>query len=386
MLPKIVLVTGPPLNGRDEYIHQAIELLRKDGVKVGYHHVFDYMQKVSPKFGLTNLSRENVLDVSSSRLQQIRDEAFNDIKDAIKESSNDIELISTPANFRINPSSTSSTGRINGLEIRYIELFNLNMIVVLIANLLEVRKNLLGDEAWKARVDSNLKTLAEWRRESIELVEDFQSKILSKTKNLLDITIFAKGNDAKTFADLLLSKKPRIYLSYHITEATKETLENVQIIKRKMMQDFVCIDPYAIKDWDIVTAFDNAILNDSTKVVVGDTPLTVNEVEEAINEIRAQIVFRDYDLIEGTHATVVCHLSEFASYGVMSEIIHTRTEADNPVYVLYPFKKRPSPFFEFYVGEPSNIIHNGDIEALTDLLIEKMKNDIKRSKWTRWRI
>ncbi len=52
--------------------------------------------------------------------------------------------------------------------------------------------------------------------------------------------------------------------------------------------------------------------------------------------------------------------------------------------LLYPFRRRPSPFFEFYV-ETSNIIHDGDEESLTDLLVEKMRSDLDRNKWPRWK-
>ncbi len=161
----------------------------------------------------------------------------------------------------------------------------------------------------------------------------------------MDTIVFAKGHKAETFADLLLADKPRIYLSYHITEATEETLRKVQIIRDKMMPHFICIDPYAIRDWDIVAAFDQATQTGRQEVSVAGITLTVNEIEEAINEIRAQIVSRDYDLIESTHATVVCHLAEHASYGVMSEIIHTRMAADNPVYAIVSVQKTAESLF-----------------------------------------
>jgi hypothetical protein len=67
----------------------------------------------------------------------------------------------------------------------------------------------------------------------------------------------------------------------------------------------------------------------------------------------------------------------------MSEMIFTNSFANNPVYVMYPHKRRPSPFFELYVSR-EGIIREEDIEKATSQLIAKMTNDIKAGLWPRW--
>jgi len=379
---KKILVTGPPLNGRDDYIKQTISSEKG----IGYYHIYDYMVTVAEKFGFPNVTRTNILNIPQYKLQQIRSAAFDEIDKKLRNSTNKIELISTPANFRVKPGPVAPDGRINGLNENDITKIDPDLIIVFIADLLEVKKNLLNDPVWKDRVNPDLKTLAEWRRMTIDSMMEYRERVLAQKGKVLDIIIFAKGHDFQTFNDLLIGDKPRIYLSYPITGSQDESMQKLRQIKNILKNNFVCIDPYSIKDWGIINAYDNVLRSGKSEIEIPDTDviLQLGEVTEAINEIRAQTVERDYKLIEGTHATVVCHITEDRSYGVMSEMIYTVTRACNPLYVLYPFRSRPSPFFEYY-ADPDNIIHGDEIESMTKLLSEKMLGDIEKGAWPRKR-
>jgi adenylate kinase len=157
---KVILVTGPPLNGRDDYLNTVMVLMRESGYKVGYYHVFEEMKKVALSYGVT-LSKANVLDLSRNRLNQIRSAAYQKITDALGHSNNDFDFVSTPGTFRVKPSPNSPYGRIKGLELAHLSAIHPDLIVIFIADLLEVKKNLENDEVWKERVVNNLKNLAE---------------------------------------------------------------------------------------------------------------------------------------------------------------------------------------------------------------------------------
>lgn len=382
-MSKVVLITGPPLNGRDKYINAALDIA--NDIKIGYHHVFTEMQKISGKYGITNLTRENVLEVN--RLSNIRKDAFDNIVDTIKQSNNDIDIVSTPAKFYINPTPQYPSGRVNGIEEYHLQILSPDLVVLFISDLLKVKQNLVSDDLWKSRSDASLYNLAKWRGDSIEVVKNFKAKKLQREEQILDTIIFANSHDYSTFINLIKGCIPRIYLSFHITDAPNDSLLSVEKVKQKLQNHFVCIDPYKIKDWDIIQKYDNALENGKNDINFDDfnEVLSIQEVEKAINDIRAQTVERDYQLIESCYATTVLHFSRNPSYGVMSEIIYSNINADNPVYVLYPFKKRPSPFFEFYINDPSRIIQGeNDPDTLVIDLINKMNNDINRGKWTRW--
>ena len=374
-------MTGPPGNGRDEYLIKALPKL-KSQVKVGYHHIFDYMQKVAPSYGVPNLTRDNVFDIAKSSLERIRDNAFATVSQKINNSKNQIEIVSTPAVFRVTPWGDYLTGRVDGITIDHIIQLNPAKIVVFIDDLMRVREQMKKDPLRKG-MHLTLKDLANWRRSATEICEQYADEKHAHGE-ALDIVIFAKEHPVDTFVDLLLGKKPRIYLSYHITG--EEDFRDVQRLITKLGGSFVCIDPYTIKDWDIVMAYDDAVeksqSNVSIKINYRDSlqsfsDVSMEEIEDAIDLIRTQIVERDFLLIANVHATVVYHRSENPSYGVMAEVIHSVTMVNRPVYVLYPFKTRPSPFFEHFVKHENILYGDGTIKSLEDEMVEKLKADCR---------
>jgi adenylate kinase len=372
---KIILVTGPPGNGRDEYISQAVAELQKT-TKVVHHHVFAEMQNQAPSHGVPNLRRENIFSIAKSKLERIRDSAYTAIIDSIRKSDNQIEIVSTPAVFKIAPWGDYLSGRVDGITPEHLTQLNPTSIIVFIDDLLRVREALRVDPLWKAQ-PLELKDLAEWRHLSIEIVQNYAD---SKGSPPFDWIVFARDHPIETFVDLLHGEKHRIYISYHITG--QEDFADVERFARKLSPSFVCIDPLTIKDWQIVMEHDKAIEGSKT----GDIDIEVKyrsgpqkfvgiplkEIEEAIVSIRTQIVERDFQLIASAKATVVYHKSPAPSYGVMSEIIHSVKELSRPVYVLYPFKTRPSPFFEQYV-RPENLVSGPEpVGNLEDEMVQKL--------------
>ncbi|MGI0079714.1 MAG: hypothetical protein ACRECH_08820 [Nitrososphaerales archaeon] len=158
-----------------------------------------------------------------------------------------------------------------------------DLVVIFIADLLEVKQNLYNDTVWRERVDSDLKILAEWRRESIDLIaRDAQPSVIAQNKEPLDYVIYAKAHDPQTFVDLCLAKKPRIYISFSITQASDSEKKKVQEIKSKLEEHFACLDPYSIKDWEIITAHDNALESGKDKVEIYSAGISLErrEVED----------------------------------------------------------------------------------------------------------
>jgi len=382
---KVILVTGPPDNGRDEYIKIALSKLEK--VKIGYYHVFDYMQRIATTCGIPNLTRENVFDVSKSKLEEIRDKAFSDIISKVMKSTNDIDIVSTPAIFRVPIGRDYYTGEVEGLNLEIIGHLSPDVVIVFIDDLLRVRERIKADPL-RNKLGLKLKDLADWRESSIQIAKEYVDSVKAKG-GPIDFIIFAREHPITTFIDLILGRKPRLYLSYHITG--QEDFEDIKRIIQKLNEYFVCIDPYTIKDWLIVMAYDHAIENGQEKVPIETTdpngnPVTceleISEIEEAIDLIRSQIVERDLEIIANVHATVVYHKAKEPSYGVMVEVFHSATIVHRPVYVLYPFKVRPSPFFEHYIKSTNLIQGDKPITKLEDELVEKLKAEY--DGWPTW--
>ena len=381
---KVVLVTGPPGNGRDDYLLQALPKINQKKT-CGYYHIFDYMQLVSQEHGVPNLTRNNVFKISKSTLDQIRDSAFAKVIAEIQNSSNEIEIVSTPAVFKVPHVRDYYSGRVDGIKLEYIQKLNPELIVIFIDDLLRVREK-MSDDPLRSGMNLELRDLADWAESAIQIVNEYVD-----TVGPVDTIIFAKEHKVATFVDLILKEKPRIYLSYHITG--EKDFEDIERFIEKVSSYFVCIDPYTIRDWKIVTDYDKAIdqeIEDSISIEVNYRGgqktfenIPIEEIDEAIDLIRSQIVERDLSIIANVHATVVYHKSNKPSYGVMVEVFHSSTVVNRPVYVLYPFKTRPSPFFEHFVTVPENMIRGKEnIERLEDRLIKKMVNEFE--SWPTW--
>jgi len=340
------------------------------------------MQKNAPSCDISNLKRENVFDVSKAKLDEIREKAFSQIVEEIKNSSNDIDLVSTPSIFKTQIRADYYDGKVEGLNIEIMKKLDPSLLVFFIDDLVMVRAR-VNKDALRAKLGLRLKDIAEWRESSLKIVEDYVSKTKAKSCPLV-FMIFARQHPISTFVDLVLGKKPRIYISYHITG--QRGFKDIQRFMSKLKTSFVCIDPYAIKDWQIVKAYDEAIEKNKNRVIVitkgTDGKIKINrlsldETEEAIDLIRSQIVERDLEIIANAHATVVYHKSKTPSYGVMVEVFHSRTMVQKPVYVLYPFKARLSPFFENYVNPENMIQGDRDVQKMEDTLVSKLKKDYK---------
>lgn len=380
----VILITGPPDNGRDESITQVLPILKDK--KVGYYHVFAYMQKIAPDCAIPNLTRRNVFDISKEKLDEIREKAFLSVINDIQNANNEIDIVSTPAVFKVSPRRFYTSGTVEGVNLDILNRLAPKLVLVFIDDLLRVKKRVDEDEL-RQGMKLNLKDLAEWRESSIQIIKEYVERMIAKSVQV-DFIIFAKEHPASTLAQLILNERPRIYLSYHITG--QEDFRDVQRLINKLEDTFVCLNPYAIKDWKIVTAFDVAKEEDKKNIVIDMdyqdgtkvcTKIPLAEAEEAIDLIRAQIVERDLDLISNVHATVVYHKDKTPSYGVMVEVFHSN-RVERPVYVLYPFKIRPSPFFENYVKHRNIVQGEEDIEKMENLLVAKLKKEYP--EWVTW--
>ena len=382
---RIVLVTGPPNNGRDEYITKALPELSKTR-KIGYYHVFDNMIKIASGCGVPNLKRGSIFDISKAKLDEIRDKAFAQVIDQIQKSSNDIDIISTPSVFKTPIKVDYYDGIVEGLNIEIMRKLKPDLLVFFMDDLLAVRKRVNEDILTK-NLGLELKDIAEWREISLQSAKDYVDE--AKASEVpSDFMIFAKQHPISTFVDLLLGNKPRIYVSYHITG--QNDFQDIGRLIGKLQRYFVVMDPYAIKDWQIVKEYDKAIEKNKNKIVMevktnGNATkerLSLKETEEAINLIRSQIVERDLEVIANVHATVVYHKSKTPSYGVMVEVFHSATTVQRPVYVLYPFKVRLSPFFEHYVKADNIIQGTGDVRVMEDTLVKKLVSEYPN--WQTW--
>jgi len=154
---------------------------------------------------------------------------------------------------------------------------------------------------------------------------------------------------------------------------------------KKLRKHFIVLDPGTIDDWRIVNAYDNQIAEKPNARYIEVTYINTEgdrttvkipreDIDEAINIMRSQIVERDFDMISASHAIAVYHYSDKVSAGVVSEMAEGYKNMCQ-IYLYYPFEKRPSPFMEFYaLQNPSKSGPFKDEDKMIDSMLKDREN------------
>lgn len=351
----VVICTGQPGTGRDEYLQ---ELMSKRDFH--YYHLFDYIVKEAEKQGYT-LNKLNVLDFYDSKpglLESFRAKALKRIIERIKKTDG-VHIISTPYHFEWKGKYYE------GLRQEEVKALNPDMFLVILDDLIRVRERLKSDPQWR-EYDFTLVELAHWRRAEITGVYNL-SRLFIPHKEFF---LVAREHGVSLLEDLIFNRhKKKIYLSHPITGEDRLFFEGVRRFAETLQQYYAIFDPYMIKDWDMVEAWRK--MRNEALMMGKDVPDRINveieyadgqrsyeleswDIETAIKNIRAQIIDTDYKIIESCDYVIVYHPREEISAGVMCEMIQAKGMAKF-VYVYYPFE--PSPFFEWY---STKIFHDED--------------------------
>ena len=395
-----ILATGPPLNGRDEYLEKALgekKAFYRDMPEIRVYSVFSYMREAGRRMGYPNITRENILDLPVSLLSELRRQALQLILGDMEMCGECIHIVSTPNVFHIRPHGDTTYTIEEAIDPVFLQLLDPDLILVFIDNLIDVYRRQRSDEVWRQRLPGfTLATAAMWREASISNINYVTRRLLSEKGKMVEVIQFSVHHPPSVLLDLIYAYKPRVYLSYNMTGMPPESFRNVERFYRKLRRHFTVMDPGTIKDWELIDEYEEAVEKGAETIRVGGEEIRISEVRgiaEAIDMARAQLVSRDLNLVKTSHAVAVYHHGRYPSYGVMAEVM-TASSLGIPVYVYYPYKKRPSPFFEHYVATSFGIANRlfspryypgKEGEELEDLVVERMLMDACRGAWVRVR-
>ncbi|WP_457752047.1 hypothetical protein [Thermococcus sp.] len=380
-MKEVILVTGPPLNGRDEYLEMALE--KADAKDYNYYHVFDYIREVGKEEGV-KITRKNVLDFAISHqdlMNEIRDKAFERIRREIDGSEKRIHVVSTPSLFRWG------SGSVIGFTSSNIKLLKPDRVIIVLDDVLSVRRRIINDPEWFERFGENpdnikLTTLVMWREDAINHVKTLVHELKREGLEVRYILQFGIRHPPDVFLDLLFreTEKPLVYLSYPMTGHEEEYYHRVRDFYDKLSEHFTVLDPGALDDWWVVAEYDAQVNADPsiTRIRIkhlldGEEveELDREDIEQATDILRRQLVERDFNLVDVSKAIAVYHYAEGVSAGVISEMAEAyRTLA--AIYLYYPFDRRPSPFMEFYgMQNPSRRTMFRDEDEMVKAMIEE---------------
>ncbi|NJE42623.1 hypothetical protein [Thermococcus sp. GR6] len=380
-MKEVILLTGPPLNGRDEYITEALKLA--NGESYTYYHVFDYIREVGKELGV-KITRKNVLDFAISHqdlMNEIRDEAFSRIRKEIDESDKKYHLVSTPSLFRWG------SGSVIGFTTSNLKLLKPNRVIIVLDDVLSVRRRIINDPEWFERFGKDpenikLTTLVMWREDAINHVKTLVHELKKEGLEVRYVLQFGIRHPHEVFLNLIFreNEKPIIYLSYPMTGHEDEYYHRVRDFYDKLSEHFTVLDPGALDDWWVVAEYDNQVNKDPSikrikikHLLDGEEveELDREDIEQATDILRRQLVERDFNLVDVSKAIAVYHYAEGVSAGVISEMAEAyRTLA--AIYLYYPFERRPSPFMEFYgMQNPSRRTMFKDEDEMIRAMVEE---------------
>ncbi|WP_297092772.1 hypothetical protein [Thermococcus sp.] len=380
-MKEVILVTGPPLNGRDEYITEALKLAEEESYV--YYHVFDYIREVGKELGV-KITRKNVLDFAISHqdlMNEIRDEAFNRIRKEIDKSDRKFHLVSTPSLFRWG------SGSVIGFTTSNLKLLRPNRVIIVLDDVLSVRRRIINDSEWFERFGQNpenikLTTLVMWREDAINHVKTLIHELKKEGIEVRYILQFGIRHPYEVFLDLIFHEveKPLVYLSYPMTGHEEEYYQRVRGFYTKLSKHFTVLDPGALDDWWVVAEYDAQVNKNPeiTRIRIKHLldgehveELEREDIEQATDILRRQLVERDFNLVDVSKAIAVYHYAEGVSAGVISEMAEAyRTLA--AIYLYYPFDRRPSPFMEFYgMQNPSRRTMFKDEDEMIKVMVEE---------------
>lgn len=325
------------------------------------------MYKKSEDLGI-QIPDGKILDMDPLALDYLRAATFEDVLREVDEARKNggTAAVSTHVSFRWKKHLISA------FNFHYVNSLNPDVYINVIDNAHNIYVNLHYDRAWRGRL--TLKEILVWRDE-----EAFITRMLAEYQRK-PFYLFPRREDPAMLERILfqverarkLGEKPvpKVYLSYPIThvKGNPEIMKEKDEVKKRLKEaGLVVFDPISIEDSVLIDMAHQAqaegkdVIEVEVDGKVGE--IKVSEVMSAINDIKDQIVVRDYQLINQSDMIVVFYPTKVLSPGVLSEIKYGYTHNKN-VYAIFPFEES-SPFFEYYTTKLFK-----DVDSLLDYLKE----------------
>ncbi len=296
-----------------------------------------------------NIPEGKILDMDPLALDYLRAATFEDILSEIKELEGEAVAISTHTCFRWKKHLT------HAFNFYYLNRLDPDIYINIVDSIHYVYTKLQNSPVWRGRL--SLKDLVVWRDE-----ESFITKMLAEYRRK-PFYLFSRREDPEMLRriifDVELAKKKgekparKAYLSYPIThvKGEKEVMEMKDEVKRKLKEaGIIVFDPIAVEDMEIVDLLVQAEKNKKKYAEVEIDGLTgripIREIYDTLDDIKDQVVARDYQLIIQSDMIIVFYPTNKLSPGVLSEVNFGHTH-NKDVYAIFPFGA-VSPFLEYY--------------------------------------
>jgi len=290
-----------------------------------------------------------ILDMDPLALDYLRAVTFEDVLRELETVGDEVVAISTHVSFRWKKHL------LQAFNFYYVNRIDPDLYVNVVDNAHSIYARLSADRAWKGRL--TIKDILVWRDE-----EFFITKMLADYRRK-PCYLFPRREDPEMLRRILFdvekaareggSRLKKAYLSYPIThvKGDEEFLSQKEEIKRKLKDSgLVVFDPISIEDSILIDMALKAKSEGKEVVEFSENGIEVrigvHDLLVSIEDIRDQIVARDYQLINQSDMIIVFYPVRVLSPGVLSEIKYGYTH-NKDVFAIFPHEG-VSPFFEYY--------------------------------------
>ncbi|MEM1516024.1 MAG: AAA family ATPase [Thermofilum sp.] len=357
----VAFVTGISGSGR-------LALLQEVQRRSPSVHVIDVgsrMYSKSEELGV-QIPEGKILDMDPLALDYLRAVTFEDILRELESTSHEVVAISTHVSFRWKKHL------LQAFNFYYVNRIDPDIYVNVVDNAHSIYARLSGDRAWRNRL--TIKDILVWRDE-----EFFITKMLADYRRK-PCYLFPRREDPAMLERILFNVEKaskeggrrmwKAYLSYPIThvKGDEKFFAEKEDIKKKLKEaGLVIFDPITIEDSVLIDLAIQAKSEGKEYVEISEdgfqAKVSVNDLLAAVEDIRDQIVARDYQLINQSDMLVVFYPVRVLSPGVLSEIKYGYTH-NKDVFAIFPHEGA-SPFFEYYTTKVFK-----DVDSLIDHLKE----------------
>lgn len=291
-----------------------------------------------------------ILDMDPLALDYLRAATFEDVLNSIREAKDDEAIaVSTHTCFRWKKHLT------HAFNFYYLNRLSPDVYINIVDTVHYTYAKLQNNQAWRGRL--SIKDLLVWRDE-----ESFITKMLAEYTRK-PFYLFSRREDPEMLRKIIFDvekakrdgKKPakKAYLSYPIThvKGQENVLEKKEEIKEKLKKAGIIIfDPIAVEDLEVVDLLAQAqeANKDYIEVEVDGVTAKIDakEIINNLDDIKDQVVARDYQLIMQSDMIIVFYPTKTLSPGVLSEVNFGHTH-NKDVYAIFPLGS-VSPFLEYY--------------------------------------
>ena len=332
------IFTGVSGSERIEFLQELGEYISSHGKNVHIHDVGELIYNECRKNNIPIVD-DLILDMDHSQLRLLRSLALKEVQNSILKKEEDyIHLVGIHATFRWKERL------IPGISYQDVVDLNPAGFVNIIRDVKDIMQLNSSNPKWDKHTLPNVQETQEWM-----MVEEFATEILAEMSST-PIYLVSRNHHIDNVADLFLTNKKKIYLSYPITAVQQdepELLEKIQgEILGKLEKLFIVFNPLSIEDMPL--------LNEEFSEIVPEEMEKLSSKAKSI--IKARTIERDFQFIDQSDAVVVFYLTEKVSPGVLAEIYYAHRN-QKPVFMVFPAKK--SPFIEDAVSHIEN-----DIDSL----------------------